>query len=268
VPGLIPSETVTNLLKTLKKNLMLSVCHGPEAETSFLKRLLGAGSWRSVALGKAPCPESRDPAPGLRPFGLCRGDDGMNRAMGLVMPWDTSCARSSRGFCRKLMPAVLAGPSRGPPSQAEAGAVSPAIPTARQPGLRSGAMPERPAGSQPCCPAAPSSLRSPRTSGGICHQRETLLLHRPAAAARCGRRGSPRLPTREQAGTQGLRPAAAETCCPAGVGGPCRSVGCCSKAGGRGEQSDARRVAAEWLLGSQASGFCYFLDRLTVSSLY
>lgn len=49
---------------------------------------------------------------------------------------------------------------------------------------------------------------------------------------------------------------------------PSQSVGCCLKAGRRGEQSEARWVTAEWLLYSQDSGFCTFVDCLIVGSLY
>lgn len=110
----------------------------------------------------------------------------------------------------KFMPEVLPGASWGPPALAEesgGGAMSPFIPTAGPPGLRGCAMPGQPAGSQLCCPAAPSppamsahlGWNLPPEGDPIVPQTRTGSLLQPARSLH--------FPSREQMDRQSVFPA-------------------------------------------------------------
>lgn len=224
MPELFPSKTVTNLPKTLNNNSMLSICHSPKAKTSLCKRLLGGGSQRSAARGQGAASRAWGPglgaetvwAPSMRRWSA--SCDGAHRVMGCIL---CLVLQSLLQLCQWCCLGHPGHPHTPPPAKAEArvsGAMSPFIPTARQTGLPSREMSGRPAGSQLCCPAAPSipsrDVSTPRAEFAT---RGTLLFHKHATAACCSPRGNLHFPSWEQMDTQSIFPATAETCFSAGI---------------------------------------------------
>ena len=212
--------------------------------------------------------------------------------MGCIVRWDAlcdgdaSCARSSRGFCRKLVPVVLPGMSWGPPPPPPARqrpvSVGPRAPSSPRPDSRGAATPGQAAGSQLCGPAAPSlPAMSAHPGWNLPPEGDPIVPQTPhssllpageeASTFPAGNRRTRRAYSRPR--QKPARPQVLRAEVPGRGAGPVpglllkgRQAG--RQAGRRGEQSEARRVTAEWLSCSQASGFCSFLGCLTVGSLY